>query len=99
MLIPIKSGSGLKLDHVGSKTRSLDQILEKHCVCSRGRSSEAKFMKLCQNVYSYLDQVQNWVMLGKQVGHLVKSKKSLVYTLKDTVFDPKFMKLCQNINH
>ena len=38
MLIIIILRSGLKLGHVGSKTRSLDQILEKPCVYSRVHS-------------------------------------------------------------
>ena len=46
----IISRSSLKLGHVGSKTRSLDQILEKPCVHSRGHRFDHKFMKLCQNV-------------------------------------------------
>ena len=40
----------MKLGHVGSKTRSLGQILEKPCVSSRGHSFDLKFMKLCQKV-------------------------------------------------
>ena len=40
----------MKLGHVGSKTRSLGQILEKPCVHSRRHSFESKFTKLCQNV-------------------------------------------------
>ena len=50
MFIFIKSMSDLKLGHIGSKTRSLDQILEK-LVHFRGHSLNAVFMKLCQNVY------------------------------------------------
>ena len=49
MLIIIMSRSILKLGHVGSKTRSLGQILEKPCVHSRGHSFDPKFMKLDQN--------------------------------------------------
>ena len=45
----IISRSYSKLGHVGSKTRSLGQILEKHCVHSRGHSFDSKFMKLYQN--------------------------------------------------
>ena len=41
------SRSSLKLGHVGSKTRSLGQILEKPCVHSRGHSFDPKFMKVC----------------------------------------------------
>ena len=50
MLIIIMSRLELKLGHVGSKTRSLDQILEKKpCVHSRGHSVDSNFMKLYQN--------------------------------------------------
>ena len=38
------------MDHVGSKTRSQGQILEKYCVPSGGHNCDLKFMKLCQNV-------------------------------------------------
>ena len=34
------------MDHVGSKTRSLGQILEKPCVCSRDQIFGLIFMKL-----------------------------------------------------
>ena len=37
------------LGYVGSKTRSLGQILEKTCIHSRGHSFDSKFMKLYQN--------------------------------------------------
>ena len=50
MLMIIISRSSSKLGHVGSKTRSLGQILEKPCVHSRGHRFDQKFMKLCQNV-------------------------------------------------
>ena len=50
MFIIIILRSGLKLGHVGSKTRSLGQILEKPCVYSRVHSFDPSFMKLCQNV-------------------------------------------------
>ena len=42
----IISRSSLKLGHVGSKTRSHGQILEKPCVHSRGHNFDAKFMKV-----------------------------------------------------
>ena len=44
MLIPIKSRSGLQLGRVGSKPRSLGQILEKSYVRSIGHSFDPKFM-------------------------------------------------------
>ena len=39
-----------KMGHVGSKTRSIGQILEKPCVRSRGHIFSPKIMKLGQNV-------------------------------------------------
>ena len=49
MLMIIISRSSSKVGHVGSKARSLGQILEKHCVLSRGHSFNSKCMKLYQN--------------------------------------------------
>ena len=54
MLIIIMSRSDLKLGHVGSKTSSLGQILEKPFVHSRGHSFDSKVMKLCQNVNHHI---------------------------------------------
>ena len=39
-----------KMGHVGSKTRSLGQILDKPCVCSRGHIFSPLSMKRGQNV-------------------------------------------------
>ena len=49
MCVVIKSRPELKMGHVGSKTRSLGQFLEKPCVLSRRHSFDPVFMKLCQN--------------------------------------------------
>ena len=49
MLIIIMSRSGLKLGHVGSKTRSLGQIVDKPLVYSRGHIFDLKVKKLYQN--------------------------------------------------
>ena len=43
--------------HVGSKTRSLGQILRKPCVCSRGHNFSPIFMKLGRNVC--LDEISD----------------------------------------
>ena len=50
MLINIISGSSSKLGHIGSKTRSLGQVLEKLCVHSRGHTFDTKLKNLNQNV-------------------------------------------------
>ena len=49
------------MGHAGSKTRSLDQILEKPCVCSRGLIFSPIIMKLGQNVFlnKVLDECEN----------------------------------------
>ena len=65
-----KSRSSSKLGHVRSKTRSLGEILEKHCEHSKRHSFDPKFMKLCQivnhhNVWVRFEigscWVKNWV--------------------------------------
>ena len=50
MFVLIKSWTNLKFGHVGSKTRSLGQTLEKPCVCSRGHIFSPILIKLSQNV-------------------------------------------------
>ena len=45
------------MGHVGSKTRSLGQILEKHCTQSRGHIFSLIIMKFGQNVC--LDEISN----------------------------------------
>ena len=45
----------MKMVHVGSKTRSLGQILEKPCVSSRDQIFGVILMKLGQNFY--LDEI------------------------------------------
>ena len=50
MFVLMKSGLGKYLGHLGSKTRSLGQIIEKPCVDSRGHSFNQNLMKNGQNV-------------------------------------------------
>ena len=45
----------LKMGHVGSKTRSLGQMIEKPCVRSRGHIYSPKIMKLVEN--AFLDEI------------------------------------------
>jgi len=66
MFILIKSGLGMYLGHLVSKTRSLGQklgqIIEKPCVDNRGRSFHPIFMKFGQNVY--LDEIWIGIVFG-----------------------------------
>ena len=57
MLVLMKYQTGLKMGHVGSKTRSLGQILEKPCVRSRGHFFSPIILKLGQNVC--LDEISD----------------------------------------
>ena len=50
MSIIVISRTSLKLGHVGSKTRSLGQIIDKSCVHSRVHSFVSDIMKLCQKL-------------------------------------------------
>ena len=50
MVFLMKSLTNLKMGHVGSKTRSLGQILEKSCVCTRDQVFGLILMKLDQSV-------------------------------------------------
>ena len=50
LLILMKSRTSLKMGHVGSKTRSLGQIIGKPCVHSGGHSFDPMFMKFGQIV-------------------------------------------------
>ena len=70
MFILMKSGLGLYLGYLGSKTRSLGQklgliigqIIEKPCVDNRGHSFHPILMKFGQNVY--LDEIWVWIVFG-----------------------------------
>ena len=50
MFILMKSGLGLYIGHLGSKTRSRGQINEKPCVDDNGLSFYQILMKFSQNV-------------------------------------------------
>ena len=60
--VSIKSRTSSKLGYVGSKTRSLGQILEKPCVRSRGHIFSSILMKLGQNVC--LDEISDEFEIG-----------------------------------
>ena len=96
MLIIIISRSSSKLGHVGSKTRSLGQILEKPCVHSRGHSFDHKFMK-ADNIIS---------RSSLKLGHVGSKTRSLGQILKKSCvhsrghsFDHKFMKVYHDDNN
>ena len=61
----------LENGHVGSKTRSLGQVLEKPCVRSIGHIFSPIFMKLGQNVYfdEISDEFKIWSCRGQKIGY------------------------------
>ena len=96
----MRSRPSSKLGHVGSKTRSLGQILEKPCVHSRGHSFDSKFMKLIRMLMIIISRSNS------KLGHVGSKTRSLGQILEKPCvqsnmhsFDPKFMKLCQIVNH
>ena len=100
MLMIIISRSRLKLGHVGSKTRSLGQILEKPCVHSRGHSFESKVMELCQIVNHIISRsILKLGHVGFKTWSLGQiSEKPCVHSRRPR-FDHEFIKLCQNVSH
>ena len=99
MLILIISRPHCKLGHIGSKAKSLAQIIEKPCVHSRGHSFESKFVKLCQNVNpnKILIKFKTWTCWVKprSLGQIIETP--CVHSVRNG-FDSKFLKLCQNVN-
>ena len=71
MLVLMKSRTSFKMGHVGSKARSLGQILEKPSVCSRGHIFSPIIMKIGQNVC--LDKSQ----MSLKMGHVGSKTRSL----------------------
>ena len=67
MIILTISQSSLNMGDVGSKTRSVGQIMEKPCGHSRGHSFGPIFIILAQNE-QYLSQVRIWMTLGQKLG-------------------------------
>ena len=68
-MLMIMSRSSSKLGHVGSKTRSLGQILEKLCVHSRGHSFDSEFMNFYQNTNDHRS--------GSKLGNVGSKTRSL----------------------
>ena len=78
----IISGSGSKLGHFGSKTRSLGQIIEKPCVHFRGHSFDPNFMKHCQNVNHHN------ILSRLKLGYVRSKTRSLGQILEKTLCTP-----------
>ena len=83
MFVLLKSRTGSKVAYVGSKTRSLGQMLEKPCTHSRGQIFSQIIMKLGQNFRLMKSWMSTkWFMESQKLGHYVKSKKNFVYAVE-----------------
>ena len=81
------------MGHVGSKTRSLGQVLEKPCICSRGHIFSLIVMKLFQNVY--LDEISDkFENASCRVGQVLE--KPCVHA-RGQIFSLIITKLGQNV--
>ena len=92
MFVLIKSWKSSKLGHIGSKTRPLGQILEKHCVPSRDHILSPIIMKLFENVC--LNEIAD------EVGSITRSLSQVLekpcVCAKGHIFS-QIMKLGQNV--
>ena len=96
----MKFRSRSNLGHVGSKTRSLDQILGKPCV----HFLEGTVLsQISLNLARMLIAIKSRSNL--KLGHVGSKIRSLCHILEKPCvrsrghrFDPKVMKLCQNVN-
>ena len=88
----------LKLGHEGSKTRSLGQILEKPCVCSRCHIFSQVLVTFGPNVC--LDKISDKFEIGscgaktRSLGQILE--KPCVRS-RGHIFSSILMKLCQNV--
>ena len=92
MFVLMKSGNSMKMGHVGSKTRSLGQILEKPYVCSRHHIFSTIVMKLGQNVL----KISHTLL---KMGH-VRSKTGSLGQISEKpcqIFSLIILKLGQNV--
>ena len=98
MSVLMKSGTGLKIGHVRSKTRSLGQISEKPYVHSRGHIFSPIIMKLGQNVR--LDEILDRFANGS-CSVKTRSRDQILEKLcvcsRRHIFSPIIMKLGQNV--
>ena len=87
------------MDHPGSKTRSVGQIIEKLCEHSRGHSFGPIFIKLAQNDHlgQYLSPSSNMGDVGsktRSVGHFIEKPSE---HSRSHSFGPIFIELDQDI--
>ena len=98
MFVLIKSQTSSNLGHVGSKTRSLGQILEKPCVCSRCHILSQILVKFGPNVC--LDKISDnskFCHVGSKTRSLGQILEKPCVRSRGHIFSPILMKLGQNV--
>ena len=99
MIILIKSWSGLRLGHVGLKTRSRGQIIENRVYTLEGTvliQSSSNFVRMIIRLKS-----RSSLKLGhvaSKIRSLVQIKERPCVYSRGHSYDPKFMEHCQNVN-
>ena len=83
MFVFMKSPTSLKMGHIGSKTRSLAQTLEKPCVCSRDQIFGLILLKLVQSFC--LDEPCTFFKMG----HIGSKTRSLGQIIEDPMLVTK----------
>ena len=96
MFVLMKSHSDCKMGHVGSKTRSLGQVLEKPCVRSRGQIFSPIIMK--HDFNRMLILIKSWT--SWKMGHVGSKTRSPGQILEEPcvhsrghILNPLIMKL------
>ena len=98
MFVLMKYRSSLKMGHVGSKTRSQGQILQKPCVRCRGQIFSPIILKPSQNVC--LDKISHncengsWVVKIRSLGQIFEK---LCVRSSGHIFGPMITKRGQNV--
>ena len=85
----------LIMGEVGSKSRSLGQILETSCLCSRGQIFGPHFLKLAQDVYTDYISVRfdnGWVGVNKQITR--SNLRKILFTLQGPHFWSNLPQTC-----
>ena len=88
------------MGHIGSKTRSLVQMLEKPCVRPRGHIFSLITMELGQNVC--LDEIScefEKVLVGSKTRSVFQILEIPCVCSRGHIFSPIIMKLVQNVCH
>ena len=91
----MKSRTSLKVGHVGPKTRSMGQIVEKPCLQYRGHIFCLIIMKLGQNVC--LDEISDEFENGSKARSQSQILEKPCLLSRCQIFSPIIMKFCQNV--